>query len=81
MKKTKIHLQDCGQDFLWFIVETYETGCSKIIDAGPFQARFWRGRQITRFEKVGKKPTIEVKCNDWRLLNYPITKIEVLQGT
>jgi hypothetical protein len=38
--KVKLHLEDHGQDFLWFVVEG-----DKVIEAGPFQNWLWAGKR------------------------------------
>ena len=42
MAKTKIHLEDNGQDLLWLVCNEHGT----IVDAGPFQASVWTGGTI-----------------------------------
>jgi hypothetical protein len=76
----KIHFEDHGQDFLWFIVD--ETG--KVQDAGPFQGWLWAG-------KTGKVK----RANDGRRyfvfpnppvgniasIKYPVTRTELVRGS
>lgn len=42
MEKTKITLEDCGQDFTTLITNNI----GMVIDAKPFQASMWRGAMI-----------------------------------
>jgi len=52
MKVTKITLEDNGQDFLEFYVDSV----GKIIDAQPFQSSIWVGGYIPVWSKDMVKP-------------------------
>jgi hypothetical protein len=67
--KIKLHLEDHGQDFLWFIVEG-----SKVIEAGPFQNWLWAGKTVIPPKKW--KRGSRVVWLDGRTLNYPVTRAE-----
>jgi hypothetical protein len=70
-----LHLEDHGQDFLWWEVKDGE-----VIDAGPFQRDVWRGTQLLDGHVVaGNRLYIETPTgSDLALLNYPVTRIEYL---
>jgi hypothetical protein len=52
MKATKITLEDCGQDFLVFYVDSV----GKIIEAAPFQSSVWVGATIPIWSDEIVKP-------------------------
>lgn len=66
-QRFEIHLEDMGQDFLYFIVEG-----RKIIETHPFQGFVWNGRIIVSNLVVGGAITFD----DGNSLKYRITKIE-----
>lgn len=72
-----LHLEDHGQDFLWFKLKGAE-----IVDCGPFQASHWVGRHIA---KAGQPEAAQIAWakgdvilfpDSGRTLNYPVAKVE-----
>lgn len=75
MKRYKLHLEDHGQDFLWFVVEG-----GRVIDAGPFQAKLWVGKLATR-TRFAPGDTIFLKDTGGQSvysLRYPVVRVDVL---
>ena len=75
--KTKIHLEDSGQDFLEFVCD--EDGI--ITDTFPFQGDIWNGSYIpleSEMCKVGELCPIHNAHIQYGFLKYKITKIETL---
>lgn len=70
--KTKLHLQDHGQDFTWLIVDG-----SEIVDAGPFQGWLWRGERIR--PPVKWKRGSRVVMADGSFLHYPVQRVEQIK--
>lgn len=74
MRRYKLHLEDRGQDFTWFLIEG-----DMIIDAGPFQAWLWAGKRLTakRFA-AGDALTFAAPLVEGasQTLNYRVTKVE-----
>ncbi|MCA1907898.1 MAG: hypothetical protein LDL39_06015 [Magnetospirillum sp.] len=70
-----LDLEDHGQDFLWFRVDT---GTGEIIGCGPFQADLWTGRHVA--PETGKwAPGARVAfVSDSRVLNYPVRSVTVI---
>ena len=66
--RRKIHFEDHGQDFLWFIVD--ETG--RVQDVGPLQGCAWAGK-TGYIETFGGKQHF---CIYNRPIIYPVTMIE-----
>lgn len=67
--KTKIYLDDHGQDFLWFVVDD-----KKIVKCGPFQAWLWVGKHIMPPKKWRKGSRVVFK--DGSKLKYPVIRAE-----
>ena len=72
-----LHLEDHGQDFLWFQVKD-----GQIVDCGPFQASTWVGMTIAKAghaegEQIAwaKGDTI-LFTDSGRTLKYPVAKVE-----
>jgi hypothetical protein len=73
----KIHFEDCGQDFLWWIIDDE----GNVVDCGPFQASVWVGSTVYMDElEVGEPPMFNSRFGDDQLLNYSVTKIEDYNG-
>lgn len=83
-ERFKLHLEDQGQDFLWFIVSG-----NTIEEAGPFQNSVWAGMKIlppdsykgqwrkgsrVDFPEQGKGKAHQRAMR----LNYPVIKVERL---
>lgn len=72
----KIHFEDKGQDFLWWIIDPE----GKVIDCGPFQKSFWVGSAVFLPDlEVGEPITYMNRFGDDRILNYAVTKIEEIK--
>jgi hypothetical protein len=69
--KIKIHLEDHGQDFLWFIVDG-----TKVIEAGPFQNWLWAGKTLVPPKKWRRGS--RVVWDNGTTLHYPVRRAEVL---
>ena len=46
MTKTKITLEDKGQDLLWMVID--DTG--EVVDAGPYQMKIWKGAFVPEID-------------------------------
>ena len=79
-KRVRIHLEDQGQDFLWWDLEERDDDYSyAVVDCGPFQAWLWTEYFVEKKSvRKGHKPFISKDEKDGSFLNYPITKIEKL---
>lgn len=81
-KRVRIHLQDHGQDFLWWDLEECDDGCYRVTDCGPFQAWMWTQYFVDRDSvRKGKQPLITKDKIDCSPLKYPITRVERLKAT
>ncbi len=65
---TKLHLEDFGQDFTYFIVDD-----DKVTEAGPFQNWLWAGRKIK--PRVWRKGS-QIVFEDGSVLKYRVTRVE-----
>lgn len=77
--RVRIHLQDHGQDFLWWDLEERDRLSYRVVDCGPFQAWMWT-QYFVRKDSVrkGHQPLISKDRVDCSPLLYPITRIERL---
>ncbi|WP_416192967.1 hypothetical protein [Nitrobacter sp. TKz-YC01] len=75
--RVRIHLQDQGQDFLWWDLEDNDDDYSyRVVDCGPFQAWFWKDYFVAKDSvKKGRQPLITKDQVSASRLKYPITKI------
>lgn len=76
MKVTRIHIQDHGQDFLWWDVN--EDG--DVVDCGPFQASVWVGSELrlpVELLEPGDPINFVSPNGEFMTLNYAIEKIEI----
>lgn len=64
-----VHLEDFGQDFLYFIVKD-----DTITGAGPSQASVWVGKKIDPRKKWRKG--MQIVFQDGTVLKYRVTKAE-----
>ncbi len=80
MAKTKIHLEDKGQDFLWLLCDENGT----VEEAGPFQSSIWKGSYIPVDNEflleVGELCPIHNEHIKYGFLNYKVTKIETIEN-
>ncbi len=80
MAKTKIYLEDNGQDLLWLLCDEYGT----IVDVGPFQKRYWMGGIIPIWDdemvKVGEPCPIHSAFIRQGYLKHKIEKIEIIEN-
>jgi hypothetical protein len=69
MKYIIIFFEDCGQDFLYWLVEV-ETG--KVIDCGPFQYSVWEGTIVKYVYdiEIGGEVHVKTKFGDDTTMNY-----------
>lgn len=75
-KKTRLHFEDHGQDFLWWDIDAE----GNVIDCGPFQASVWVGCKVaTGSVSQGCPPFFKSKQGKRMSLNYPVEKIEILE--
>lgn len=78
MAKTKIQLEDNGQDILWFLCDEH----GLIIDASPFQSDIWKGGTIPIWDDelmmTGKPCPIHNAYIKQGYLKYKIEKIEII---
>ena len=65
----KLHLEDHGQDFLWFKVAG-----NKVVEAGPFQNWLWAGKELVPPKRWQKGS--QIIWADGRVLNYRVTRVE-----
>lgn len=76
MAKTKIYLEDNGQDLLWLLCDEYGT----IVDVGPFQKRYWMGGIIPIWDnelfREGEPCPIHIGMIMHGYLKHKIEKIE-----
>lgn len=76
-ERIKLHLEDQGQDFLWFIVEG-----RTIVDCGPFQYSVWVGRKVdpstAKWRKGSRVDFPPQRGTRAMRLNYPVVKVEKL---
>lgn len=73
----RIHLADCGQDFLWWDLRGIDGGY-EVVDCGPFQGWLWIGKRVSaKSVKVRHRPVVAGE-NGKRgtQLNYAIERIE-----
>jgi hypothetical protein len=79
----RLHLEDRGQDFLWWDVKPYRSNMHIVVGCGPFQGWMWEGTRISRRTmRVGHRLRIKKKREGavWITLNYPVTRIEPLSA-
>ena len=80
MAKTKIYLEDNGQDLLWVLCDEYGT----IVDAGPFQADVFVGGTIPIWDeellKMGEPCPIHNAYIKYGFLKHKIEKVETIKN-
>lgn len=78
MAKTKIYLEDNGQDCTWLLCDEGGT----IVDAGPFQGDIWKGGIIPVWNnymmQVGQPCPIHNAFIRHGFLKHKIEKIETI---
>lgn len=79
MAKTKIYLEDNGQDLLWLLCDE----CGTIVGAGPFQESVWKGGTIQIWDdellKEGEPCPIHNAYIKQGFLKHKIEKIEIIK--
>lgn len=77
-QRIRIHFEDHGQDFCWWELEDSGDGYSyRIVDCGPFQARFWTKYRVAKDSvRVDKAPLVTRDQVTASNLKYRITRIE-----
>lgn len=80
MAKTKITLEDNGQDLLWLLCDEYGT----VVNAGPFQSTIWSDATIpiwdNKLVRVGEPCPIHTGMIMQGYLKHKIEKIEIIEN-